>query len=548
MTSPNIVWISTHDINPHIGPYSDLWPGAEVPPTPRLDELARQGVRFDQAFAAAPVCAPSRSAIMTGCYPTAIGTMHMRTKAVPPPETRLLAEYFRAAGYYTTNNWFTDFQVETPPTAFDDCSATAHWRDRPEGAPFFAAFHSLITHESRIYGDAMHAEATATLSAEERTDPSEVPVPPYHPDTAATRASWARYYDLVMAMDVWVGGILDQLDEDGLTDETLVVFWSDHGASFPGAKRWASEAGLRVPLLVRWPGKIAPGSHRPEVVQMLDLAPTMMHAAGLSVPAHMHGVPLFSPDGQPLAAAPYAYGARDRMDAQEDTVRTVRDQRYRYTVNIHPDRSAMQYNHYPDHVGTWNELRRLAHEEGEMLSLGHVPALLTDPQRSLVSAGRPAEELYDIADDPHETRNLIDDPAHHPVRERLRGALDAWRSTHPDLGVVPETELLAQWRPGGASRPTSTPVARSDADLVTVACDTPGSSIAWTTSPPVAARERSKLEMQTGAPLPDGRRWHLYTGPFTPPRDAEVWVGAWRLGYAPSAEVRLPSAITTEGS
>lgn len=546
MTSPNIVWISTHDINPHLGAYAGLWPDAEQPATPRLDEFARQGLRFDQAFAAAPVCAPSRSAIMTGCYPTAIGTMHMRTKAVPPPEIRLFSEYFREAGYYTSNNWFTDFQVDTPPTAFDDCSVTAHWRDRPEGSPFFASFHSLITHESRVYGEEAYREATAGLGDDERQDPGAVPLPPYHPDTPATRQAWARYYELVSAMDAWVGGILDQLDEDGLAEETLVVFWSDHGASFPRAKRWASEAGLRVPLMARWPGRIAPGSHRPEVVQMLDLAPTMLNIAGLEVPPHMHGRPLLTPEGADLPAAPYAYGGRDRMDAQEDTVRTVRDERYRFTLNLHPDRSGMQYNFYPDHLGTWNELRRLSHQEGEILALGERPTVLTDLQRSLVAANRPTEELYDIAEDPHETRNLADDPAHRAVRERLRAALDAWGQEHPDLGLVPESDLLEQWRPGGVQRTTAAPRVDVVDGILTASCATPGAALAWTTVPPKETPPRSQLERVSGSPLADGRRWQLYSGPFARP-SGHVWVGAWRLGHAPSPEAHLaPVAESVE--
>ncbi|WP_156761197.1 sulfatase family protein [Microbacterium karelineae] len=538
-TSPNIVWISTHDINPHLGAYEGLWPDADQPSTPRLDALAQEGVRFDQAFAAAPVCAPARSAIMTGCYPISIGTMHMRTKAVPPDDVHLVSESFREAGYYATNNWFTDFQVETPPTAFDECSPTAHWRDRPEGAPFFASFHSLITHESRIYGDDAYAAETAALPDDERVDPDQASFPPYHPDTEPFRRAWARYYDLITAMDAWVGRILDELEADGLTESTLVVFWSDHGASFPRAKRWANEAGLRVPLIARWPGRIPAGATREEVVMTMDLAPTMLASAGLEVPAHMHGTPLFTSEGHALPAAPYAFGARDRMDAQEDAVRTVRDERYRYTLNLHPDRSGMQYNHYPDHLDTWGELRRLVHEEGQRLSLGEVPAILTDLQRSIVAVPRPEEELFDLREDPHETTNLVTDPAYRDVRDRLRAALDAWRAEHGDLGTMPERDLLERWRPGGDPRHTAVPEVAVADGVLTATCATAGASIGWTTDPPADERERTVIEEQSGSPRQDGRRWRLVAGPFAPPAGSSIWVGAWRLGHAPSPEVRL---------
>jgi uncharacterized sulfatase len=541
MAVTNIVWISTHDINPHLGAYAGLWPDADQPRTPRLDALAAEGARFDQAFAAAPVCAPSRAAVMTGCYPVSTGTMHMRTKAVPPSEVRLLSEYFREAGFYTTNNWFTDFQVETPPTAFDDCSPSAHWRNRPDGSPFFAAFHSLITHESRVYGDDVFAAATEALRDDQRCDPQTVAIPPYHPETPAFRRAWSRYFDLVTAMDAWVGGILDELEEDGLTDDTLVVFWSDHGASFPRAKRWASEAGLRVPLIARWPGRLDAGVARPEVVQLLDLAPTMLEAAGLPVPDHMHGRVLFDREGSSRPAAPYAFGARDRMDAQEDAVRTIRDDRFRYTLNLHPDRSGMQYNYYPDHLETWADLRRLVHEEGLDLARGSIPHRLTDLQRAVVAPGRAPEELYDIASDPHETTNLADDPSYGPVKERLRTALATWRTEYGDLGEILERDLLEEWRPGGVRRPTTSPEVHLDEDRVVARCETLGSSIGWTTDPPGRVGELTELELQTGSPRPDGRRWHLYSGPFERPDSGSVWFGAWRLGYAPSPQVVLPA-------
>src|SRR5262249_52760426 len=162
-----------------------------------------EGARFDNAFAAAPICAPSRSAIMTGCFPTAIGTMHMRTKAVPPPEVRLFTEYFRQAGYYVTNNWFTDFQVPVPLSAFDDCSETPHWRNRPDpGQPFFATFHGMATHESQIYlDDDAFAARTSHVAEADRHDPAQAPLPPYYPGTEVFSRSWARYNDLITEMD-----------------------------------------------------------------------------------------------------------------------------------------------------------------------------------------------------------------------------------------------------------------------------------------------------------------------------------------------------------
>jgi N-sulfoglucosamine sulfohydrolase len=335
---PNILWISTHDINPHLGCYAGVYPHAEYAHTPNLDRLAAEGVRYDNAVATTPVCGPSRSAIITGMYPTAIGTMHMRTKAVLPPEVRPITEYLRAAGYYCTNSAFTDYQFHTPVTAFDDFGPQAHWRNCPEpDQPFFAMFHGMVTHESQIYtDDERFAQNTRRLTPKGRHDPDAAPVPLNYPDTAVFRQAVARYNDLITAMDYWVGDILQQLEEDGLAKDTLVVFWSDHGRGFPREKRWPYECGLRVPLIVRWPGKIAPGTVQTAPTCTMDLAATTLAVAGLPVPDYMHARPLFDAQGRFTQPRQYVFSHRDRMGETEDTVRTVRDGRFRYMRNVHP--------------------------------------------------------------------------------------------------------------------------------------------------------------------------------------------------------------------
>ncbi|WP_242633540.1 sulfatase [Arthrobacter sp. S39] len=538
---PNIVWISTHDINPDLGCYKDIWPGAEYAVTPNLDRLAAEGARYNNAFASAPVCAPARSAIMTGCFPTSIGTMHMRSKAVPPPEVRLLPEYFREAGYYCTNNAFTDFQVATPPTTFDDCSSTAHWRNRPDPeTPFFAAFHGMATHESRIYyADEAFAETTRNVPPEARHDPAKAPLPPYHPDTPVFRRAWARYSDLITEMDHWVGGLLAQLEEDGLAESTMVVFWSDHGPGMPRAKRWPNEAGLREPLIVRWPGAIRPGTVRTELVHTMDLAPTMLAASGLPVPAHMHGTALFDRHGR-FDDGPnqFAYAGRDRMDEAEDMSRTVRDVRYRYIRHYHPDRSGMEHLQYADGLATWAEFRALASREAGQLGRGLKPDLLTDLQRSVVAAGRPAEELYDVIADPYETVNLADNPDHAAALQRLRLALADWQERYGDLGLLPESELIEQWRPEGKLRPTEAPDVSLTAEGFAARSSTAGASIGWTFDPPgTDVPPTGPLDEVIGAPPKDGRRWNLYTAAIQAEEGTPVWVRAWRLGFEPSPEV-----------
>ena len=546
MNKPNIVWISTHDINPDLGSYRGIWPGAEYALTPNLDRLAAEGARFDRAFASAPVCSPARSAIMTGCFPNAIGTMHMRTKAVPPAEVRLLPQYFREAGYYCTNNYFTDFQVDVPPVVFDDCSPTAHWRNRPDkDAPFFAAFHGMTTHESQIYLDEESFQrATTHVAPQDRHDMAAAPLPPYYPDTEIFRKAWARYADLITEMDHWVGDILNQLEEDGLADNTIVVFWSDHGRGMPRAKRWATEAGLRVPLLLRWPGVIDPGTVRTDLVHTMDLAPTMLAVSGLGIPAHMHGKPLMERDGTFISHPnAYIYGGRDRMDESEDTTRTVRDERYRYVRNFHPDRSPMPHIDYPDHTATWAELRRLRGEEARQLACGELPSLLSELQRRLVAASKPEEELYDLEQDPHETCNLVQDPERAEALATLRRVLQTWQGRIEDMGMLPERQLMETWRPNGQAPVTATPTVSLTAEGATADCETPGASIGWTALPWQPQEPRKLMDRVTGSPGEDGRIWNLYTGPVRVSGATSLRFKAWRLGFTPSQEARLEAPL-----
>ena len=540
---PNILWISTHDINPDLGCYAGVWPGAEYAHTPNLDALARRGVRFDNAFAAAPICAPARSAIATGCFPTAIGTMHMRSKAVPPADVHLLPELLRAEGYYCTNNWFTDLQMELPPLIFDECGPEAHWRNRPTAdTPFFAQFHGMTTHESQLYtDDEVFVRTTSHVAPEHRHDPAEAPIPPYYPDDDAFRVAWARYSDLITEMDHWVGEILAELDADGLTDNTIVVFWSDHGKGMPRAKRWPNEAGLREPLIMSGPALPGGNASVADLVHTMDIAPTMLALAGIDVPEWMHGKALFGADGTPHDNPNlYTYGGRDRQGEADDRCRTVRDRRFRYIRHFFPEKPAMLHTEYPDALATWSTFRRLASDECQQRARGERPSIMTPLQRSVVAQSKPAEELYDIVADPHETRDLSTDPEFRADLERLRGALDEWMARYGDLGAIPEEELEERWRPGGSPRTTAAPVVASVDGRVSVTSPTDGARIGWTTDVPNEATDPiGAMQREIGMPEDDGRRWHLYTGPDSLPAGRRLTLRAWRIGFRPSDEVAL---------
>lgn len=512
---PNILWVSVEDISPRLGCYGDT-----VARTPELDRLARDGVRYTNAFTTAGVCAPSRSAIITGMYQPSIGTHHMRTTheaenlptpyfAVPPPEVKAFSEYLRAAGYYCTNNVKTDYQFGTPLTAWDETSQEAHWRNRDPGQPFFAIFNFTTTHESQVW-----PKENQKLT----TDPQTVAVPPYYPDTPAVREDLARHYDNIARVDQQIGEVLSQLEEDGLAEETVVFFWSDHGDGLPRAKRWLYDSGLKVPLIIRWSGELTPGSVDDQLVSFVDLAPTVLSVAGLEVPDHIQGRAFLGPQtGQPRE---YIFGARDRIDEAYDHVRAVRDKRFKYIRNFFPDKPYILPVPYRNRGITMQEILRLDASGG-----------LEGPQLLWAQKSRFPEELYDTEADPDEIVNLIDDPSRQDVAARLRAELDHWMIEIGDLGSVPEAEMVEKMWPGHVQPVTDKPILNpyggtSDSSIeVSIICSTHGASLAYT--------------FDTG----EKPHWLLYSGPIEIASTSTLRVKAIRYGYADSEEVAVPYAI-----
>jgi len=427
---PNVLWITCEDISPHLGCYGDAYAR-----TPVLDGLAAQGVRYTDAYAITGVCAPNRSCLITGVYPSTLGSHDMRSTTRLPDFIKCFPEYLRGAGYYCTNNVKTDYNFPTPKTAWDECSRKAHWRNRKPGQPFFAVFNFTVCHESQIrQPDASFFKKTARLTADQRHDPAKVAVPPFHPDTPEVRQDWARYHDLITAMDYQAGDVLAELDEDGLADETIVFFFSDHGAGMPGCKKWVWESGLHVPFIVRFPEKFRkwspaePGGVCTRLVSFVDFGPTVLSLAGVEIPSHVQGRAFLGP--QAAEAREYVYAIRDRMAERYDTVRVVRDHRYQYLRNYVPHLSWSQLVSYTEQMPTMKVWRRLAGEG----KLDAVEARYFRPTK-------PIEELYDTAADPHQVRNLAGDPKYGPVLERMRAESVAWMKRTRDQGLLPEYEM-----------------------------------------------------------------------------------------------------------
>ena len=349
---PNILWITCEDISPYLGCYGDAYAI-----TPYLDRLASESIVYTNAYSTAPVCAPGRSCLITGLYATSTGTQHLRSEVPLPARIEPFPKLLRAAGYYCSNNYKEDYNF-TDDAIWDDSSHNAHWRNRPLSQPFFSVFNLMSTHQGQINGsdEAFFETYRSKLSPSERHNAKTLLLPPYYPDTPMVRKIWARYYDLITFMDKQAGELLAQLEADGLADETIVFFFSDHGMGLPRFKRTLYDSGLHVPLMVRFPARyqhlapLPPGGRTDRLVSFVDFAPTMLSLIGLPVlPEPMQGRPFLGP----LDTAPrrYVFGASSRVDEVYETSRCVRDRRYKYIRHFLPHLPYVQPSEYPDRGG-----------------------------------------------------------------------------------------------------------------------------------------------------------------------------------------------------
>jgi len=433
----NILWITCEDMSPTLGCYGD-----DYATSPNIDRFAKESVRYTHAFASAPVCSPARSCLITGVYASSLGTGNLRSSFPIPPEMRGFPAILRKAGHYCTNNVKTDYNTSDlraiVSASWDACSGKAHWRGRGKDQPFFAIFNDTVTHQSRSmvwsYAD-FCKKIQSTLAASERHDPAKAPVPPYYPDTPITRRTVARFYDCVTVMDKNTGAILKQLEEDGLAEDTIVFFYSDHGSGMPRHKRLVLDSGLRVPLLVRFPKKYAhlapakPGAATDRLVSFVDFAPTVLSLLGLAIPKYMQGAAfLGSAAGK---ARTHIYGARDRVDEAYDFARCMRDGNWLYVRNYMPHLSYNQPSWYSDQ----GEIR------DDITALAAAGKLKTDAQKHYAGPTRATEELYDTANDPHQIRNLATSPKQAQRLAAMRKDLRDWQDRTRDLGFLPECDL-----------------------------------------------------------------------------------------------------------
>lgn len=532
---PNILWLVIEDMGPYLSMYGD-----STVETPNLSRLAREGITYTNVYSTSGVCAPSRAALALGMYPSSVGANHMRTsshteatglpryEAVPPPEARMLSHYLREAGYYATNNYKTDYQFKEPRNAWDENSVYAHWRHRPAGQPFFSVVNFTTTHESGLfepYGirriESRHyfADDAARVAALpqgplEKTSEAEAPVhlpydadfpiPPYLPDTELARRDFWKMYNNLVETDRQIGATLAQLEQDGLLGSTIIVFYSDHGGPLPRQKRLIYDSGLRVPMIIRFPDGRLAGTTDDQLISFVDFAPTTLEMAACPIPTHLQGRSFL---GQG-AKREYIHAAADRFDEKTDALRAVKDQRFKYIRNYRPQQPYYLPLAYRERIPMMQELLRLR-DSGE----------LTEAQALWFRSSKPREELFDTLSDPHELRNLADDPAYAAKLAELSGELDRWLAAIGDQPELAEADLIQQLWGGRDAQPrTANPSVAIDSGIATIECPTEGATIGY------------KLIDRGYKPV----SWTIYQGPFELPKGMRLQAFAHRIGYAES--------------
>ncbi len=409
---PNILWIIADDLGLELGCY-----GYEGVATPNIDRLADDGVRFVRAFSTSPVCSAARTAMITGMFQTSIGGFHHRTRKLKPLPSPVMpvTEYFRKAGYFVSNGSGealnkkiskSDFNFEYEPAKLFD---GADWSQRVDGQPFFAQVQIKQPHRPFV---------KSGKSGE------GLKIPPFYPDHPVTRADWANYLASIELLDQKVGAVLDRLKKEGLADNTIVFFFGDHGAPHVRGKQWLYDEGISIPLIIRWPGALRPGKVV-GMVSMIDFVPTVLAMAGIDRPDHLHGTELFSESGELKFHPNQIFAARDRCGDAVDRIRCYRTLQWKYIRNYFPERSFSQMSGY----------KKLQYPVLTLMAVMNEQGRLEGRQAEWFAESRPAEELYDLENDPDELINLAGDPAQAEKLAEMSAILDEWILQTGDQGA-----------------------------------------------------------------------------------------------------------------
>jgi arylsulfatase A-like enzyme len=497
---PNILWITSEDNAAHwIGCY-----GNKQASTPRIDQLAGEGIRFSRAYSNAPVCAVARSTILNGAYAVTMGTQHMRSRHPIPASFRSYVSHLREAGYYCTNNGKTDYNFKGKDAEiWDESSRKAHYRNRPQGKPFMAVFNLTMSHESSLFPKGVEMRRKKGLIPRKpRVDPSEIILPPSQPDLPEMRSDAAIYHDCITAMDKQVGELLDELERSGLAENTIVFYYSDHGGAMARGKRYLQDSGVRVPMLVRVPEKwrhlapFAPGSVADEPVAFVDLAPTLLSLAGIATPAAMQGRAFLGKHRAAPREVEYLFG--DRFDDIPGMRRAITDGDFKYIRCFSPHLPGAPYSSYAFGQPSWKAWKEAA-TAGKLSGYHH----------EIWQARQPVELLFDLKSDPWEIDNLAAKPELAERLNAMRGKLRETMINTRDSGVVPEQ----MWKQVAADSTIHGYVANAGEDHA-----------AWVDLAFMATSGSITPELEAAfeSPSPVARYWAASSGLFHPGKAAHL--------------------------
>ena len=538
---PNILWLVAEDLGPYISAFGD-----STAYTPNLDRLASNGIIYPNVYSTSGVCSPSRAAIATGMYPSGIGANHMRTtsytevtglpkyEAVPSPEVRMLSELLRSNGYYCTNNAKGDYQFKAPITAWDQNNLYAHWRNREKNQPFFSIFNFNTTHESGLFepygfsktelrhyksGDTTVKRSSKKMLEEETpihvSKDANFNIPPYLPDTKTVRRDYWKMYNNIAEMDKQIGAILEQLEDDGLLENTIIFFYGDHGGPMPRQKRLVYDSGLKVPMIIRYPNKWGAGTKDNQLISFVDYVPTLLSLANINPPAYLQGQS-FLGKYKVATKRKYIHAAADRFDGFTDAIRAVRDKQFKYIRNYRPNQGYYLPVTYRERIPTMQELLRLQ-KEGK----------LNEHQALWFREKKDIEELYDCFNDPHELNNLASDSTYFDKIDELRSEMDRWLTTISDKPNLPEKELITQLWNGAKKQPiTTNPTINVLENKLHINSDTHGASIGY------------KVIDSIGN-IPS--EWSIYKNPVAVLNKSKVLIQAHRIGFKPSKTIEYTS-------
>lgn len=431
---PNILWITCEDISPYIGAY-----GFKQAQTPNIDKLSTEGLRFTNAYANAPVCGVARATLLTGMYAPTTGSQHMRTNTQMPKVIPAYPKVFREAGYYTTNNHKKDYNSSyiLDKSLWDESSKTAHYNKRKSGQPFFSVFNLVTTHESQLAEDRIKGFLErGEIPKKTRIKPGDIVLPPYHPDMPEIREDWARFHDLITAMDTQVGNLLQELKEHKLDDNTIVFFYSDHGGMLSRSKRYLYNVGTQVPFIAYVPEKwqhlvpnYKPGTTYDDLVSFIDFPKTIISLAGLKVPEKMQGKIFL---GKKKEDKPkYVHFYRDRMSERYDFNRAITDGKNYFIQNFNPHRpraASTRYGYKVQQNWRANEVSFEAGKSNEIQSQFFLP--------------KPVTELFKTKQDPWHISNVVHQPENKETVKKLSKELDRWMIEISDIGLIPEPMFL----------------------------------------------------------------------------------------------------------